>query len=316
MKTSLSTLAIVTAALLLLPACSTEAQMRAVDPAGEGTPATSTTEPTSAPVDIPPAEGEVETRESVFVVDAGEGPQLCLGAVTKSYPPQCSGLPITGWDWEEHPEHQEASGTRWGVYSLTGTFDGTTFDVVRAEPAGGRPTMAIEETEPGTPCKAPKGGWKVVDPGTTDSESLDATLTAASALEGYATAWFDQTIDPTSSNPVGNKDLKKPNRFVLNVAVTGDITAAEQQLRKTWGGALCVSKAEHTERELQDIQSELNTLPGVLSSGSPRPDLIELEVVHDDGSIQAWVDEQYGAGLVAVTSALAPADEPTPPVTE
>jgi hypothetical protein len=33
-----------------------------------------------------------------------------------------------------------------------------------------------------------------------------------------------------------------------------------------------------------------------------------LGVVHDDGSIQAWVDQEYGEGLVRVSSALVPAD--------
>jgi hypothetical protein len=29
-----------------------------------------------------------------------------------------------------------------------------------------------------------------------------------------------------------------------------------------------------------------------------------VDVVHDDGSLQAWCDEEYGEGVVLVTSAL------------
>lgn len=49
-------------------------------------------------------------------------PELC-GAVAESYPPQCGGLPVAGWDWDS-VEHEEAQGVRWGLYLVTGTFDG------------------------------------------------------------------------------------------------------------------------------------------------------------------------------------------------
>lgn len=48
--------------------------------------------------------------------------ELC-GVVAESYPPQCGGLPVTGWDWGS-VEHEEAEGVRWGMYIVTGTFDG------------------------------------------------------------------------------------------------------------------------------------------------------------------------------------------------
>jgi hypothetical protein len=36
-------------------------------------------------------------------------------------------------------------------------------------------------------------------------------------------------------------------------------------------------------------------------------DHVDVEVVHDDGSLQAWADATYGAGLVRISSALVPA---------
>ncbi|SDK90253.1 hypothetical protein SAMN05216298_1939 [Glycomyces sambucus] len=53
--------------------------------------------------------------------------ELCA-VVAESYPPQCAGLPVTGWDWEA-VEHEEASGVRWGTFVVTGTFDGKAFTV-------------------------------------------------------------------------------------------------------------------------------------------------------------------------------------------
>ena len=47
-------------------------------------------------------------------------------------------------------------------------------------------------------------------------------------------------------------------------------------------------------------------LPGALST-MPGDNLVVVDVVHDDGSLQDWADAAYGAGLVFVHSALAPA---------
>jgi len=224
----------------------------------------------------------------VTVLDDGDGPELCLGGVADSLPPQCGGPKITGWDWAVHEMHEDQAGVKWGDFHVTGTFDGTSFAVSEAIPAALYDALAVPDEEPlGTPCAEPEGGW-VVDQALTSSEAMDATLTAASALPGYAMAWLD-----------GN---------VINVAVTGDPAAAEATLRETWGGGLCVSEAAHTEAELQAIQTELNALPGMLHTGSRRPDHLELHVVLDDGSIQQWVDQEHGEGMVTVTSALVPAE--------
>ena len=66
---------------------------------------------------------------------------------------------------------------------------------------------------------------------------------------------------------------------------------------------LCVTTAQHTEAELSRIADELNDLPGMLTS-SGQFDRVDVSVVHDDGSLQAWADATYGEGLVRVDSAL------------
>lgn len=57
----------------------------------------------------------------------GEEPQLCLGAIAESYPPQCGGPEIAGWDWDTVDGEESASGVTWGAYAVTGTWDGTVF---------------------------------------------------------------------------------------------------------------------------------------------------------------------------------------------
>jgi hypothetical protein len=282
-STLLAALAVTAATLT---GCSTESEMRAQDPAASQAPSDTAGEsPTAVPTAVPVVEGELATRGLVTVLDDGDGPELCH-SVAESMPPQCSGPKITGWDWAAHPEHEDQGGVRWGSFHLTGTFDGATFAVSDAIPAALYDAMNEPEEEPlGTPCDEPEGGW-VVDDDARSPEDMDATLNAAAALPGYAMAWLDDQV--------------------VNVAVTEDPEGAEATLRETWGGALCVSEAEHTEDELQAIQLELNTLPGLLSSGSDRPDHLAADVLLDDGSMQEWADATYGEGLVTVTSALAP----------
>lgn len=274
---------VIAALLLTLPlaACSTEEDMRAVDPAGSGEPSGSA--PAGA-VPTPVPDGEVRTSGLVTVLDPGTGPQLCLGAVAESYPPQCGGPAIEGFEWGD-VGFEEASGVTWGSYALTGTFDGTTFTATDAIPAALYDALAEPQDEPlGAACEAPP----TTDAAKATPEDMDATLAVASALPGYATAWL-----------TGN---------TINVAVTEDADGAESALRETWGGPLCVTTVEKTDADLTTINTELQEALGdwLLTSGSFRPDTLDAHVVFDDGSIQDWVDTTYGEGLVRVSSALTP----------
>ncbi|MFG3340457.1 hypothetical protein [Glycomyces sp. NPDC048151] len=83
--------------------------------------------------------------------------ELC-GAVAESYPPQCGGLPVSGWDWDA-VEHDEAAGVRWGSYLVTGTFDGKSF-VLTEDPVptseidmADYPELQYQEPEIGDPAE-------------------------------------------------------------------------------------------------------------------------------------------------------------------
>ena len=78
------------------------------------------------------APGEVRGQGTVLQVD-DEAAQLCLGAVAESYPPQCSGPEVIGWDWDAVDIKETASGTTWGTFAVTGTWDGTALTIT--EPA-------------------------------------------------------------------------------------------------------------------------------------------------------------------------------------
>ena len=87
------------------------------------------------PTEVPAAPGDVRSRNIVTVMDTGS-PELCLGPVAESWPPQCSGPAIAGWSWADHTGTFESQqGIRWGSYAVAGTWDGEVFTATEAIPA-------------------------------------------------------------------------------------------------------------------------------------------------------------------------------------
>lgn len=279
---------------------------------GVGTPSV----PAASPTAMLPADGPV--RAVATVLDDGDGPEICLGAIAFSLPPQCSGPPVVGWDWADHPDAESADGVRWGRYTMEGAWNGTSFT-----PTDVRPTVPGDLPEPEDPaslfatrCDEPADGWVPVDPSRTTRETLSAAHRAAEALPDHALSWGDQSINPRwadwqelvesgGSSLEVEQAMNDPRWTILNVTVTADVTRAEAAVREVWGGPLCVTTVANTHRELRAVADDLADLPGGLDRGyGSISNTVEVTVVHDDGSIQAWADEEYGEGVVTVTSAL------------
>jgi hypothetical protein len=126
LRASLRLLGTGLAGVLLLSAC-----------VGQAGPTSAGNEPDDAPAatapPTPSAPGPVSTVATVL--QEGDGPpELCLGGVAESLPPQCGGPEIAGWDWDA-VESDSASGTTWGEYAVEGTWDGETFHLTKAAAA-------------------------------------------------------------------------------------------------------------------------------------------------------------------------------------
>lgn len=95
--------------------------------------------PTASAPPAPAASGQVTAVATVL--QEGDGPpELCLGAVAESYPPQCGGPEIAGWDWDA-VEAESAHGTTWGTYEVEGSWDGSALHLTEAAAAPAeRPT--------------------------------------------------------------------------------------------------------------------------------------------------------------------------------
>lgn len=237
------------------------------------------------------------------------GPQLCSG-VEDSYPPQCGGPGIIGWDWDAAPGAKSASGTTWGEYTVVGTWDGEALTLT--EP----PTEPQRQQEPEdhgrftTPCPQPDGGWQVVNAATATDEAMQAAIAHARAQADVGGVWLDQSINPAArEEPIDEGAMNDPTRLVLNITFTGDLERHEAELREHWGGPLCVSEAPASLADLEAIREEVQAEVGgrmTYSSVDEVRGRIEIGVHIDDQGFQDRFDERYGEGAVVVGATLRP----------
>ena len=245
---------------------------------------------------------------SATVLESPEhGPQLCLGGVATSLPPQCGGPDLIGWDWARVEGEEAFGGTIWGVYRVVGMYADGFFTLT--EPPGPPQLEEPESIDFTSPCPPPEGGWTVRVPALATDQAMEAANAYAQSQPDYGGLWLDQSINPAATSTdhsVLESQMNDPTKLILNVRFTEDLEAHEAELLRLWGGALCVSLAERTEQELIRIQNEVSGPGSLWSSTDIVEGRVDLGVVFDDGTLQTEYDAKYGAGVVRVVSALKP----------
>lgn len=237
--------------------------------------------------------------------------ELCLGAVQESYPPQCRGIPLKGWSWDDVEGEESAAGSTWGYYHVVGSYDGATFTVTRAT----QPEIEPQEDEQGrfaSPCPEPPGGWRAPDPDRATHEQMGKAQVAAAKEPDYSAMWVSYPYkDPEETNP----ESMGPHDIVLNAAFTGDVERHERELREIWGGALCVVERGGQYRDLKAVQRELAEvaendlgLEVLWTEIDEVGGAVLLGVVIIDDETQAELDRRYGEGMVEVTAQLRPVE--------
>lgn len=276
-------------------------------------------EGTGAPpaVTMPRIDPEELLEGNGTVLDDGSGPELCLGGVAESYPPQCGGIPLAGWDWDAVDGEESASGTTWGDFHVVGTYDGETFTVTEAgapAPDDGRWGTVRDFT---SLCPEPSEGWAPVDPGKAGDEAFGAGAEIAQALPGYVTLWVTYAEDLPPEELDERAMAGDPVLQIMNVVVSEDAPGAEAAIREAWGGPLCVTERQvPTEEELMAIRTEAERFIaeelGLEWTWSQEGDVglaAEVGVVVDPGGAgQAALDARYGEGMVKLFPALRPVE--------
>ena len=258
----------------------------------------------------PVAEGSSSTTPSgrqyeatgTVLESADHGPQLCLGAVAASLPPQCGGPDLLGWDWAAVDGEESRNGTTWARLHVTVAVSGDDYTLVSSGP----PREDVDRDplpDLTAPCPEPSGGWKPVDPERTTEPAFGAANAYVQAQPDAAGFWVDYISD-------GSSEMADAGNMIAVARFTDDLSRHERELREVWGGALCVTDAEHTTTELRAIMTELSAelgpsgrLLGV--NDDEVANTVTVEVTLDDG-LQREMDRRYGPGLVEVRGQLQP----------
>lgn len=261
-----------------------------------GAPGTGSGSGTDASEDdaVPPATPP-DTEYGVsatFIETRDGGPQLCLGGVADSYPPQCGGPTLVNLDWDDVADHESASGATWGSGYAVGTYDGETFTLTRPVAAEAPEGADIDGSVPVLPplCADPfRGAEGAPDPATfppADGGAQGALVTAAQALPGYVTSYVSDGAEEFN---------------VIVSAAEGDAEDAHAALREVWGGWLCVDAQDlPTASDVAAAQQALHTddaVPGVLGSGAGADAVLDVTVEVADESTTAAVHDAVAPWL-------------------
>ncbi len=225
-------------------------------------------------------------RVSTTVLESpAHGPQLCLGGIAASYPPQCGGFDVAGLDWAAIANKQSANGTTWGDATLVGTLDRNTFTLT--EPPAARPEPKQTEPPDFSPaCDNPDG-------------NPNADMNAFAELDN------DQDVVA-----VWVTSDQKTYNVAVRPGATDRVRAA---IRESFAGLLCVverdSPSRESLRQLQarvDAESKSSPLGGVFETyvDEQRSIVVVGCAIADDVS-KAWAADHWGEN-VELSGALDP----------
>src|SRR5262249_28121095 len=101
-----------------------------------------------------------------------------------------------------------------------------------------------------------------------------------------------------------------PARIVLNIRFTKDLARHEADIRKVYGGVICLSKAKYSWTQLTRAQNQLYPGPGGIIFCDPDDvtSTVQMEVWLATRAHQRQLDAKYGPGLVHLIGALEPID--------
>jgi hypothetical protein len=263
---------------------------------GPGTVAPDTAPPTAPPTApatvAPPVESSAAEYDVIAPVleTAERGTQLCLGQwMIAATPPLCDGPELQGWSWDAVGGGNTVTSGTWAEAYLVGTWDpeAQVFTVIdaRTPTAAEHDSFAASATQPdfSVPCPEPAGGWP--------ARNQEWPEEQIHMIPGYAGSWED------------------PTHQVVTVRFTGDLEVAEAAVRQYYDGPLCVVPAQHSMDELVAISNQLMSMSSVKFLWSQvysdaTGEWVEAGVIVPDPERQAAFDEQYGEGVVRLTSRL------------
>jgi len=197
-------------------------------PSGGDGPAIQVYEVGGVEVVTPTSLGELPERAThveftTTVIDSGNGPELCIGSVLHSLPPQCSGPIAAGLDMDGWSE--EVNGVRWGDRTV----------VVTWPPIGGVVEVLAQFEAVTSEVEYP--------PGKLPAECTDIdTAAGAGPINGYARSLRD-----------ANGGIYVANDGTLVLQVVGDPAPHREALAASGGACIVeVPRSESKQRSIQE----------------------------------------------------------------
>ncbi|MGI8416085.1 MAG: hypothetical protein ACR2P2_07725 [Nakamurella sp.] len=165
--------------------------------------------------------------------------------------PDCTDpVPVTGIDMTKVAMPGHNSSHRWGMVTVSGSWDGAVLHVTSQRPATPNDQQSFDGAPPDTvSCAAPASGWK---PGMVQNDPGIGKIekTVGPDVGQLAIGHPDGTTGPGSTTQV------------LVVGVTGDLDDATTAIRGVFRGNLCVVHAENSASEVARQRELLATAIG------------------------------------------------------
>lgn len=247
-----------------------------------------------SPGDPSPSPGQRYEWSGTVLQSSEHGPELC-SIVAESYPPQCGGVRVAGWDWGEVDGEERSGGTIWGEFRVVGTYDGKTFTLTE-RPGPNR--RSSEDTKISSACKKPAGGWERPNPDRAGDQEMQKAFEIATRDPDYAGGWLS---DAEKVDANGVQDL---STAVLNFGFTGDLDRHEAEIRRIWGGGLCLVKRDRTLAELQRVALDAHSYADSIglevrtSNANEVTWIVEIGVFFADAEAQKKMDERFSGATV------------------
>lgn len=248
----------------------------------------------ATPAPDPPGEPQRYTTSAFMIQQGDDPPELCLGSIMESSPPQCGGPTVVGLDWADVPDAETVMGVTFGSGWVVGTYTDETFTLT--EPVSSDPPAGHVPSD-GSPapltalCDDPyRGGSEDAYPletgpdgdalGAEGTAAMDAMHQRALALPGYVEVFVSDGSDE------------------LNLLLTADsdVEAVHASLREVWQGWLCVAaydipSAAEGQAASKALADEVVELEVFAWSPNPTTGRFSADVVLVDAGTEARIHE-------------------------
>lgn len=243
---------------------------------------------------LPPGEVRYTGLVSLWQHEEQERPNICMGNVLESYPPQCSGPAVEGnFSWDDISHSEDAGLRQSALVRVVGTYDDGVLTLTEPVARADAPpsTQVTGQSHFGPLCT---DMLVDADPAMADATSANRLHTQLQQLPVVKT-WVSDGVD------------------AFNVLVRGDAADTFAQLRTVWGGELCVEAVDApTQVELQAAMDRVwaaapeGTFYGGFGENHPEA-VLTFQVVIAPPELVAAVEEAAGPDFeVVLTPVLTP----------